>query len=333
MTFERTDTIEHDIGPNGRLVLGLVDGEIRIRGIDGDVARATVRYEIDAGSEEEADQIHEAIRLAVRRGADRLEIDEPRGGGSWPEALARFIGGGWRRGRKGITVEVDTPRDASIQVQAVSAEIRVEGTNGALDLESVSGDVAVAAEAGTVALETVSGDSRIAAAGSMAIRCQTVSGDIVARAGLITESRMSTVSGSVEVEGAFGPGDHRIETASGDLRVATNGPVTFDVTGIAAEVRSEVEHRLEGAIGHRRLMIGGGGPEVRFRTMSGALLVTRPRTAPQMPPQPAPFVLPGPPQTAPATSDERMAVLRAVESGDMDVDEALRRLQEASHAR
>ena len=364
MSFVRTDTITHAIGARGRFALGLVDGEVRVRAVDGDDARVTVRYEIDARSDDEADRIHDAIRLGERRAAGQLELNETRRDGSWPEALARLVAGGWRHGRSGVTIEAEVPRGASVRIRGVTAEIRVEGTGGELELKSVSGGVTVEAAGGSVTLETVSGHGRVAAAGSLVLRSRTVSGDVAVSAGRIEASRLTTVSGNVEIEGAFGDAEHRVESASGGLRVAAGGPVTIDVTGIAADVRSEVEHRLEGSIGHRRVIVGTGGPVVRFRTMSGSLLVAeqrRPAPIPAPRPAPDPAVTPpapmtpagpmppppaasppdpaAPPRAGPPTGDApgatdaaRLAVLRAVERGEIDVDEALRKLGEASRA-
>lgn len=348
MKFSRTDTISHTIGAAGRFAIGLVDGEVRVRGVDGDDVRATVRYDIDAGSNEEADRIHDAVRISERRGDGLLELDEPRRDGSWPEALARLIAGGWRHGRSDIAVDVEIPRRASVRVRGVTADLRVDDTAGDLELRSVSGDVFVMAAEGTLALETVSGSAQVSAAGRLGLRCRTVSGDLVAAAGEIAESRVVTVSGDVELEGALGVGEHRVETASGDLRVATPGAITIDVTGIAADIHSEIAHRIEGSMGHRRLFVGEGGPELRFRTMSGSLVVTGAnRGAMPMPPPPAepPIVLPAPaaarppgppeppePVRPPTADDERMAVLRAVERGELDVDDALRRLAEVTNA-
>jgi hypothetical protein len=376
MRFVRSDTISHRIGPHGRIALGLVDGEIHVRGIDGDEARATVQYEIEARSDEEADRIHETVRLGERRSDGFLELDEQGRDGSWSEALARLVAGGWRHGGSRIELDVEVPRQTAVRIRGVTAEVRIEGTAGDLELKSVSGDVAVEAAAANVSLDTVSGDTRIVAAGTLSLRSRTVSGDMLAAAARIAESRVSTVSGDVEIEGAFGDGGHHVETASGDLRVGAAGPLIIDVRGIAADVRSELEHRLEGSIGHRRITIGSGGPEVRFRTMSGSLVVTRPRQAfdipapeatdmpappgpadtpappgpadmptqplPVEPPRPlqppAPIVPPSPvppaapPPPIPGPDDERMAVLRAVERGELDVDEALRRLGEVTHA-
>ncbi len=346
--IQNTDTIRHTIGAHGRFAVSLVEGTVRVRGVDGGEVRANVHYEIDARSNDEAARIHEAVRLAERRGDGFLEIEETRAEASWPEALARLVRGGWRKAD--MTVDVEVPRGASVRLRVVSGDAHVEGTTGLLEVKSVSGDVTVRAASGDLVLDTVSGDARVTGAGDLALRGRTVSGDVTASTARVTESRLTTVSGDIELEGAFGAGEHRVESASGDLRLAVLGPLTVDVTGIAADVSSEIEHRIEGSMGHRRVTVRGGGPEMRFRTMSGSLHLMDARAAftaaapppplpalPELPVHPpegsAPPTPPAPPAprvegTAP--EDDRMAVLRAVERGEIGIDEALRKLEDAA---
>jgi hypothetical protein len=72
--------------------------------------------------------------------------------------------------------------------------------------------------------------------------------------------------------------------------------------------------------------VGDGAAAVAFSSMSGDLAVTRSRQQP---------AATEPAATAPATSrpatpapDDRNEILRALERGDIDVDEAMRRLGE-----
>jgi hypothetical protein len=345
--IQNTDTIRHTIGAGGRFAVSLVEGTVRVRGVDGDEVRANVHYEIDARSSDEATRVHDAVRLAERRGDGFLEIEETRAEGSWPEALARLVRGGWRKA--GMTVDVEVPRAANVRVRVVSGDAHVEGTTALLEVRSVSGDITVRSVTGDLVLDTVSGDARVTGLGDLSLRGRTVSGDVTASTPRVTESRLTTVSGDIELEGAFGAGEHRVESASGDLRLAVLGALTVDVTGIAADVRSDIEHRIEGSMGHRRVTVRGGGPEVRFRTMAGSLHLADARPmhtalVPAPPPPPLPdgprlpvdppdsLAAPEPPAPSAEVYDDRMAVLRAVERGEIGIDEALRKLEEATRA-
>ena len=74
------------------------------------------------------------------------------------------------------------------------------------------------------------------------------------------------------------------------------------------------------------MIVGDGAASVTFNSMSGDLAVTRSKQAGAPPPAeakatstPAPIVAGG----------DRLAVLGALERGEIDVDEAMRRLGEA----
>jgi hypothetical protein len=95
-----------------------------------------------------------------------------------------------------------------------------------------------------------------------------------------------------------------------------------------------VEHRLEGRPGSLVLVTGDGARRLRFDTMSGDLIVLDPERA-QAGPGPVPAG-PAPTgdvgaSTAPV-EDARLAILQAVERGEIGVDEAMRQLRAASDA-
>jgi hypothetical protein len=82
--------------------------------------------------------------------------------------------------------------------------------------------------------------------------------------------------------------------------------------------------------------VGAGGPTVLFNSMSGDLAINRPRRLDRVVPQPpaAPIPPPAPlagapmppaPSTAPSAADQ-LEILQALERGEIDVDEASRRL-------
>jgi hypothetical protein len=74
--------------------------------------------------------------------------------------------------------------------------------------------------------------------------------------------------------------------------------------------------------------VGSGGPEIIFNSMSGDLAIHRPRRLDRVPAPP-----PAPPPAAPAappppklSDEEQMAILQALERGEISVEEAGRRL-------
>jgi hypothetical protein len=144
------------------------------------------------------------------------------------------------------------------------------------------------------------------------------------------------------------PGEHhRIESVSGDLQLVPAAGLRLQVSGFSSDVDSELPYREESRGGRRVLVIGDGGAEVSFRTMSGDASILAGRFSTAQPPPDA--TLPGearpgtkragppppgePPRDAarpiaPA-ADRRLEILRAVERGEIDVNEATRLLEEA----
>ncbi len=180
---------------------------------------------------------------------------------------------------------------------------------------TVSGDLQLTDIGGSVRLDAVSGDVKLRTDAPVAVQAQSVSGDVSITARILRALRATTVSGDVEVEGELdGAASFRVETVSGDLVVGLVGSATFEVHGISTDVHSELDHRLEGQVDRRRLIIGSGGPRVAFNSMSGDVNVRRPRRIAPVERTPEP---------EPATELE---ILRALERGEISVDEATRRL-------
>ncbi len=123
---------------------------------------------------------------------------------------------------------------------------------------------------------------------------------------------------------------YRIDTVSGDLSIALLGGAVFEVRGISSDVSSDLDHRIEGHQDRRRVTVGAGGPEILFNSMSGDLAIHRPRRldrVPAPPPAPAPPAAPAPPQPS---QEDQLAILQALERGEIDVEEATRRLSGAA---
>ena len=162
----------------------------------------------------------------------------------------------------------------------------------------------------------------------MKLEMNTVSGDISAVAPRFDALRLVTVSGDVELEGEFArQAPHRIETVSGDLSLGVVDGLTLEVRGLSSDTRVSVPHRSEGSRDRRRYIIGGGEGRLQFSSMSGDVRVHpgRRASAPMPPTPPEPPTPPLPPAIA-VDPDRQLEILRALESGEIDVDEATARL-------
>jgi hypothetical protein len=332
MTTQTKDgVLSHRIGPDGLVVVRVHDGTIRLRGVSGEVA--TVRA-ADGGAIEglEIEPGERSLSIATRRGFDILGPD--------------FLGIGRRdragRGRtKDLLLEI--PADAAVIVEGASADVDVQGMHGDQRYRSASGDLVLVDVRGSLTIEAVSGDIEVGTDGPSTIAARTVSGDVELRAGSLAELRATTTSGDLHITGRFdGDGPYAVVTVSGDATLAPLNDVRIEARTITGDIDSELPSRRDDVAGRRALVIGSGGPTITFRSTSGDIRVVAAngpsrhtqteRTTPPAPPAPpapvAPPDAPAAPRPATEDDDSRLAILRDLERGDIDVAEAGRRLEE-----
>lgn len=329
--FSRTQEIVHEIGATGRFALRATSADIKVQRAEGDTARVSVQFEIRATDEAEADRIFEAaqFRVAAERGS--LEVSEPdRGESLGLGALARLLGGSPTPARA-ETIVAEVPARARVTVAGVSAELVVTGLAGSQEYRTVSGDSVLTDLAGDVKISSVSGEVSLRGVGPIALSANTVSGDLIAFAPRFERTRTVTVSGDIDLEGELAPGgEHRIESVSGDLGMGVVNGMTLEVRGLSTDVSVSLPHRSEGTRDRRRYVIGDGAASLVFSSMSGDVTVGNARRLESRLTRtpPAPPVPPVPPSSPrpPLGEDEQHAVLRALEAGEIDVDEAARRL-------
>jgi hypothetical protein len=318
-TYVRTQNIDHAIGERGSVSLELAEGDVQLRGVPGGTAHVRATFEIRASGDAEADRIFEAIQLRVTRGSGELAMAEQGSDPSLGTMISRILG---ISGHAEVTVEAEVPTNARLKLTTVSADTEVSGMHGEQRYTAVSGDLQLRDGGGSIRLETVSGDTTIRADQPLAAQVQAVSGDVSITAPLLHSLKATTVSGDVEFEAELdAAGDFRVETVSGDMVFGLLGDATFEVRGLSTDVSCELDHRLEGQVDRRRLIIGRGGPRLVFSSMSGDVDVRRPRRIVVVEKAKAPAATPSVPDQA-----TQLEVLRALERGEIDVDEATRRL-------
>jgi hypothetical protein len=324
-TFVRTQSIDHTIGPNGRLTLKLTSGDVSVRAVQGGDVHLRANYEIRAASEEEATRAFAEASLRVDGGDGYLIVEEPDDRSTLGALVGRFLSG---RGHIGLSVNVEMPEGAELRLDVVSSDVNVEGLGGEQRYNTVSGDLTLTRGGGTVRVNSVSGDVTIRAEKDIAVRAEAVSGDLQLVAPLIRSLRANAVSGDIDIEGQLAAGaDHRADTVSGDVSVGLLGGATFEVRGISSDVVSDLDHRIEVQQDRRRVIVGAGGPDFMFNSMSGDLSIRRPRRLDRLVPQPpAPPRPMAPPAAAQKTADEQLEILQALERGEISIEEATRRL-------
>jgi hypothetical protein len=328
-TYVRTQEIAHDIGASGSLSLRVTSSDVKIEKAPGTSARVRVEFSIRASSDAETDEIFDRVKFRVRSGDGRLEVAEPRRDENGLLSIVRLLG---RSGAKAdASVVAEVPGQASVSCAGVSAELIATGLIGDQEYRTVSGDLVLSEAAGSIRVSAVSGDVTLRGVGPVALRANTVSGDVSAFVPRFESARLVTVSGDIELEGKLADGgDHRIETVSGDLSLGSVGGMLLEVRGLSTDVDITLPHRAEGTRDRRQFVIGEGGPRIVFSSMSGDANVGRARrmggddrgsSVPVPPSPPAPPAAP-----APLAEADQLEILRALEAGEIDVDEAARRL-------
>ena len=339
-----TDTapaIEHRIGEAGSLTVRVADLDVEVVAVGGDVAR--VRG---------ADGDKFPDNLEIDRAADGLTIRQQQRIG-----LDLKIG----RGEPASKLAIEVPTRAAVTVQTASGDVQAAKLRGPVRCRTTSGDILLVDVAGDVQVETVSGDAAIRLDGPSSLTVKTVSGDTIVEGGRVDHFAYTSTSGDLRLKSELGEGPHGIATVSGDATVTTQNGIRVAAQTVTGDLSSNLPHTSEGRAGRRSLVIGEGSKVIQFRSVSGDLRVVGPNGdgAILVPEPPAPPAPPTPPTvpavpvpivtasamggatdtlTEPAAADDaesdgepvdddpRLDILRALERGDIDIDEATSRL-------
>jgi hypothetical protein len=319
---QRVLKYSHPIGRTGRFSVSTARGRIRVHGVDGEVARVEIRYPIAEASAAADPRDDGVVDVTPTDGELRLEQAEDQGG------LRRWLG---RTSVRSIDFEAWVPRAASVTLWTVSGELDVEGLRGDLALRTVSGDATASDISGRLKLESVSGTVRVQG-GRLSLKGSTASGDLFVGADPFEQVELSAVSGDIELNGSLlADCSHRVESVSGDLVVATDSGLTAALRSLSGRITSDVPVTQRSESGGRVAILGDGKAALQFRTVSGGLRLRRSAQALPQPiplPEPTP-VTPSPGPTQPG--DQALATLQALERGEIDVEEAERRLAGAAH--
>jgi hypothetical protein len=118
-------------------------------------------------------------------------------------------------------------------------------------------------------------------------------------------------------------------TVSGDAILLSNRGLRITAVTVAGDLKSDLPHTSEGGPGRRSLVVGDGATELQFRSVSGDLRVMDPAAAGngRIPAAPRPTAS----QQSPLIEQDeaeatRLVILRALESGEIDIAEATNRL-------
>ncbi len=286
--------IRHAIGPSGTFSLHGVSGDVEINGADTDEARVIASA-----------KGHGDLPLVVRRSEAGLHIEVEQKG-------FEIFG----RGRSNASIDfiVELPRLARVEIKGVSSDVKARGLGGDQSYSSVSGDIAIHGGGGRISLTTVSGDAELRSDQPVSADLTTTSGDVAIVATLLNALRLRTVSGDADIRAGFAAGPlHSVESVSGDVSLEP-------LSGLTVEVKRGLD--VTSGSG-RQLIAGDGSARLSFRSLSGDLELSAGKARDAAPDAQAMPV-------NEATGREPLEVLRALERGEIDVEQATRLLEEVT---
>jgi Putative adhesin len=251
-----------------------------------------------------------------------------------------------------------------LELHAASGDLRLTRTSGDHLIKTASGDLVIEGATGRLNAQTANGDVRITSAQIDRFQVQTANGDILVDAMLAGEGpfRAQTASGDVRLTLRQSPTEEpaatlTFHTVAGDAQVTPpfrkidhrrwqagpgdRGP-QVEVTTVNGDLTAgfAVADSSFASVSVTRSHPDDLSPPVPSMPSAPGIAPTPP-TAPAAPAPPAPTwprdeVAPAMsnagPDAAPSAEPgeaERLAVLEAVERGEIDVEEALRRLEAA----
>jgi hypothetical protein len=262
------------VGRDGKLVMDVDRGGIRVTGGDQDTVEVRVSRKVRRAGGSEADSILAQERLVLKQRGNEISISAQdasglRGGSWW----------GWMRPEPEANYEISVPRKfdlrlktagGDIKVAAVQGVVNVRTAGGRLDFDDVDGNVDGQTQGGGIRAAACKGELLIKTSGG-GITVETFTGPFV---------RGTTMGGSITADFAASPkADCLLSTSGGSVtaRLPATAMVTLDAHTLGGGVKSDLPVQVEGA-GDRSTLrgkINGGGPSVKLETMGGSIHVLK----------------------------------------------------------
>lgn len=216
--------------------------ELSVENVNGDVAISAGAVDtIEIHAEKTArgydpDQLLRDLRVEIRRVGDRLEIT------STQPKRKRFFGL-VEIGSSGcctVRFAIKVPANLGLSAETVNGSIDISDVQGRLALETVNGSIALAGVSGPIDASTVNGSISIG------------------RVGMIAETRVETVNGSVEIAFDRNSGfAYSFETVNG--RIESSFPIAV-----------QGKWGPKSAHGH----VGTGGATVAAESVNGSIKIS-----------------------------------------------------------
>lgn len=320
----RTERIERTFSvPDGcQLEVSNIRGSITVTGGESDQVRivALKRFRL----QQQAEQTEIDIGQEGRRVWARTRVHRQQG---WRNL--------WRGGRAAsVDYVIALPRPSQVEASSVSGSVEVSSIEGQVSIETVSGSVTVRDVQGPVSTKSVSGEVKGQTLRGQ-LHIETVSGRTNVAESDFSSLRAITVSGPLKIATPLQPtGEYRVQTVSGDVEfiVPETASCTVEGHSISGRLRTTLVHASQRqGFATWRTEVGGGGVPLHFDSVSGNLILTvaQGRAAVELSGSEASEMVS---EAEPETTLSTMAVLKAIEAGQLSVEEGVVKLKELKHA-
>ncbi|HEX5500914.1 MAG TPA: DUF4097 family beta strand repeat-containing protein, partial [Thermomicrobiales bacterium] len=178
----------------------------------------------------------------------------------------------WWMGRT-VDIRLEIPSrlpSVNLTVVTASGEIDISGVRGSVSVRTASGDIELRDAQADLRIDAASGDIRLGAVRGT-LQAQTASGDLTANAAHLDRLTFRSASGDLRLRGAaLARGEHRIDTASGDIDLdleADEGGIGVAMTTMSGDAR--IGPGITRLRGKDNAGANGAPTVIRVRTMSG----------------------------------------------------------------
>lgn len=250
-----------EMGSNSELSVSNVSGHIRVR------------------ADEESRIVIKSMKRGSGRSRENTQVDIHRDGNKVSVQTRSATAGLINFGRSSsVDYDVVVPRDCTLRVHAVSADVEVSGSRADVGIQTVSGDVVVRDLAGDITVTTITGD----------IQGDSVSGTLVARTtsgdSHMLKSRLrrfstNTVSGDFTIQTPLISDEHsQAKSVSGDLvlLVPSDTAATVQLKSVSGSVSCDLPAEvIKSGRRHWQGRINGGGSHVEMHSVSGDLRIRK----------------------------------------------------------
>jgi DUF4097 and DUF4098 domain-containing protein YvlB len=239
-----------------RLRVKNIRGSVDVRPGDNGVATITAVKHLDTGNPDWTE-------IDIRQEEDGSLIVETIFKGFW-----QLCG---RREPCKVDYVVRVPRACFLKVGCVSSKTLVQGLEGEFYIKTVSGRVALSDLSGTIKVTSVSGKI-IGERLDGPTDFESVSGKVHLIESNLPIATGSSVSGDLLLQTPLGEGPYGFKTVSGDVKLLLPPETgcTIGFSSMSGRLKTSLPTTRSQRWNHKRYAeLQGGGPPVRFRSVSG----------------------------------------------------------------